>query len=141
MDTFHIGQSRESTNTVKLINGTNHPLMKNTKPLYPHYLSVMTTQLLIVYIEHPDNYDEQHVQYAPYKLLISQLEEKNTICATYGSTSPCNPDTIEITSEIDHLSTRDTRSTVTVSERLSISLHLIAIESDDADIITDDDDV
>ena len=91
-------------------------------------------------IEHPDDYDEQHVQYAPYDLAISQPEENNTICATYGSTSPCNPETIEIISEIDYLSTRDTRSTVAVSERLSIPLYPIASEPDDANSISDDDD-
>ena len=71
------------------------------------------------------DYDEQHVQHAPYDVHISQPKENNTIWATYGSTSPHNPETIELTSEIDPLSTRDTRSTVAVSERLSIPLHLI----------------
>ena len=74
-------------------------------------------------------------------MAISQPKEKNTICATYGSTSPCNPETIEITSEIDHLSTRDTRSTVAVSERLSTPLHPIVSEPADANSITDNEDV
>ena len=76
MDTFHIGQSRESTNTVKPI-----------------------------------------------------------ICTSFNNpelTGTCN-------SNIDHLSTRDTLSTVAVSERLSIPLYPIASESDDANSITDDD--
>ena len=77
-------------------------------------------------IEHPDNYDEQHVQCAPYDLHISQ-PQNITVRATYGSIS--NPE-LTGTSNIDRRSTRGTRSTVAVSERLSIPLHPIASELD-----------
>ena len=69
-------------------------------------------------MEHPDNYNEQHVQCAPYDLLVSQPQDI-TVRDTYGSIS--NPElTGTCNSNIDPLSTRDTRSTVAVSERLSI---------------------
>ena len=77
MDTFHIGQSRESNNTV------------NPK-----------------------------------------------ICTSFNNlelTGTCN-------SNIDHLSTRDTQSTVAVSEMLSIPLLPIASESDYANSIIDNSD-
>ena len=58
-------------------------------------------------IEHPDNYDEQHVQYAPYDLPVSQPQDI-TVHATYGSIS--NPElTGTCNSNFDLLSTRDTR--------------------------------
>ena len=89
-------------------------------------------------IEHPDNYDEQHVQYAPYDLPVSQPQD-NTVHATYGSIS--NPElTGTYNSNIDHLLTRDTHSTFAVSERLSTPLHSIASEPSDGSSITDNDD-
>ena len=62
-----------------------------------------------------------------------------TVCATYGSVS--NPElTGTHNSNINPLSTRDTRSTVAVSEWLSIPLHPIVSEPDDATSITDNSD-
>ena len=88
-------------------------------------------------IEHPDNYDEQHVQYAPYDLPVSQPQDI-TVHATYGSIS--NPElTGTCNSSFDLLSTRDTRSTVAVSEMLS--LHPIACEPDAKSITDNDDDI
>ena len=56
-------------------------------------------------IEHPDNYDEQHVQYAPYDLTVSQPQDI-TVRATYGSTIRSdNSETNQLSLE------RDTRST------------------------------
>ena len=89
-------------------------------------------------IEHPDNYDEQHVQYAPYDLPVSQPHDI-TVHATYGSIS--NPElTGTYNSNIDYLLTRDIHSTVAVSERLSTPLHPIASEPNDGSSITDNDD-
>ena len=90
-------------------------------------------------IEHPDNYDEQHVQCDPYDFHISQPQDI-TGRATYGSVS--NPELTETcNSDIVSLSTRDTRSTVAVSEKLYIPLHPIASETDDATSITVNEDV
>ena len=90
-------------------------------------------------IEHPDNYDEQHVQYAPYDLPVSQPQDI-TVHATYESIS--NPElTGTCKSNVNPLSTRDTRCTVAVSERLSISLHPIACKPDAKSITDNDDDI
>ena len=90
-------------------------------------------------IEHPDNYNEQHVLSAPYDLYVSQPQDI-TVHGIYGSVS--NPElTGTWNSNIDLLSTRDTQSTVAVSERLSIPLHPIASEPDDVNSLTDDDDI
>ena len=77
-------------------------------------------------IEHPDDYDEHHVQYVPYDLTVSPPEENN-VPTTYGSIN-----NLELTrtpsSNIDHLSTRGTQITGVASKRLSIPLHPKASE-------------
>ena len=89
-------------------------------------------------IEHPDNYNEQHVQCAPYDLHVSQPQDI-TVRATYGSAN--NPElTGTCNSNIDLLSTRDTQSTVAVLEWLSIPLYSISSEPNDATSITDNSD-
>ena len=90
-------------------------------------------------IEHPDDYDEHHIQYVPYDLTVSPPQDI-TGYATYGSVS--NPELSgTCNSDSDLLSTRDTQSTVAVLHKLSIPLHLIANEPDNATSITDNDDV
>ena len=85
-------------------------------------------------IEHPDDYDEHHIQYVPYDLTVSPPQDI-TGRATYGSIS--NPELSgTCNSDSDLLSTRDTQSTVAVSHKLSIPLHPIANEPDD-NTITD----
>ena len=62
-------------------------------------------------MEHPDNYDEQHVQYAPYDLPVSQPQDV-TVCATYGSTIRTdNSETNQLSLE------RDTRSTASPRDK------------------------
>ena len=45
-------------------------------------------------IEHPDNYDEHHVKYVPYDLIVSQPEENN-VHATYDNASSAEINNIE----------------------------------------------
>ena len=86
-------------------------------------------------MEHPDDYDEHHVQYVPYDLTVSPPEENN-VRTTYGSIN-----NLELTrthnSNIDHQSTRGIQITGVVSERFSIPLHPKA--SEDAVSLADKD--
>ena len=87
-------------------------------------------------MEHPDNYDEHHVKYVPYDFTVSQPQDI-TVHATYGSVN--NPELTRICNS--NIPTRDTLSTVAVSERLSIPLLPIASETDDAISIIDNEHV
>ena len=90
-------------------------------------------------MENLDDYNEHHVQYVSYDLQISQPEDI-TVRATCGSvSSPESTGTCNL--DIDLLSTKDTQSTVAVSDKLSIPLHPIASEPDDATSITVNEDI
>ena len=59
---------------VKLTEKTMHLIMKNIRIRS----SVDDDNWDVDCMKHPDNYDEHHVQYVPYDLIVSQHEE-NTI--------------------------------------------------------------
>ena len=120
-------------------NQDNSMLNEQSEDIQTSYILVDNDDWIADRIEHPDDYDEQHVQCAPYDLHVSQPQDI-TGSATYGSVS--NPElTGTCNSDIVPLSTRDTRSTVAVSDKLSIPLHPIASETDDATSITVNEDV
>ena len=87
-------------------------------------------------IEHPDNYDEHHVKYVPYDLIVSQPEENNV----YGAYD--NASSAEIINfETSPLSESDSRSIPGSSN--TIPLHSIVSTTQESSIsnVNDEDEV
>ena len=87
-------------------------------------------------MEHPDDYDEHHVQYVPYDLTVSQPEE-NTVHATYDNTRSAEINNFEIGSP----SESDTWSILGSSN--TIPLHSIVSTTQESSIsnVNDEDEV
>ena len=83
-------------------------------------------------MEHPDDYDEHHVQYVPYDLTVSQPEE-NTVHATYDNTRSAEINNFEIGSP----SESDTWSILGSSN--TIPLHSIVSTTQEGNISNVDD--